>query len=110
MLAVADESDLHGITKSNARGVAVDLDAAGLTWFREEFDVRERRAHHQEGVALFDGLLRRLRAEQSDATCGVWAIIRHRCLAEKWLDDRRCQQLSCLQELIGRVQGALTGQ
>ena len=35
--------------------------------FRQKFDIGERRADHQQGVAFFDRFLRRLGAEQADA-------------------------------------------
>src|SRR5262245_41429870 len=61
--AVADQADLHRIPESDAHRIELDLDAARLSGLGQKLDVGERRADHQEGVALLERLLRGPRSE-----------------------------------------------
>jgi hypothetical protein len=55
--AVADQTHFDRIAQADARGVEVDLNAAGLAGTGQELDIGERRPDHQQRVAVFDRLL-----------------------------------------------------
>ncbi len=107
---VAHQADLHRVAKADAHGVELDLDRPRLSRLRQELDVRERRADHQEGIAPLHRLLRRPRAEQADAAGRVRAVVGHRGLAEQGLHDRRGEAVGDRLELVPRVERAPPGQ
>ncbi len=65
---ITDDRAIHRVAQADAGGVDVDLDAAHLAGLRIVLDVREGRADDQQRVARREHLLRRPRAEISDAT------------------------------------------
>src|SRR5262249_42184160 len=71
-LRIADESDFYRVSQSDSHRIEFNLNCARLSRFREEFDVRKRCSYHQEGVAIFHCLLRRLRSQETDAPGRVW--------------------------------------
>ena len=76
----------------------------------KKFDVWERRSHHQERVASFDGILRRFGSEQADAAGGIGAVIRHSSFTQQSFDDRGAEHLRQLFQFLSGMQSALAGQ
>ena len=72
---VAVQVHLHRIADPEHAALQIDLHAASLTLLREELRVGERRAHHQQRVALAHHLPRRLGAEQTNASGAPGGIV-----------------------------------
>src|SRR5581483_1220454 len=108
--AVADEANVGGVAQADARGVAVDLDAVGLTGLGEELDVGEAAAGDEQCVAALHGVLRRGRAQQADTAGGVRAVVGNDGLAQERLDDRPGHLLGQGENLVAGAQAAAGGQ
>src|SRR5438552_11844333 len=108
-LAVAHQSNFNGITQADALGVKLDLHAASLLGLGHEFDVGERSSDHEQGIAIFDGILRRARAQQADAAGGVGAIVGDTGFAQQRLDDGRGQQIGGALEFVSGMQSTGAG-
>ena len=80
--AVADESDVDGVSEADPRGIELDLHRARLAGLGHELDIRERRADHEERVALLESFLGRPRAQEPDRARGEGTVVRHRGLSE----------------------------
>ncbi len=77
-LRVADQAELHRVADVQHAAVEVDLHAARLAGLGQELRVRERRADHQQRVALVHQRPARLRAEQADrAGARTAAVVEH---------------------------------
>src|SRR5207244_5858702 len=74
---IADESNFNRISQSNAHRVQLELNRTRVSWLGKKLDVGEGCSNHKKSVAVLHGVLRRLRPEQPDGSCGVWACIRH---------------------------------
>jgi len=107
---IADEADLDRIAQSDPRRVEVYLHGARLTGLRVELDVGEAAADDQQGVAAFQRLLRRARAQQADATGAIGAVVGHAGLAQDRLGDRRAEDLGRFFQLLAGAEGAAPGQ
>src|ERR1051326_4255305 len=60
--AVTNQSHFHRKSQPNTFGIELNLNSARLVWFWHEFEIGERTADHQERVAFFHRVLRRLGA------------------------------------------------
>ena len=61
--SVSDESHIDRIPQPDSRRIDIDLHCFRLSWFRHEFDIRERRPGEEESIALFERVLRGTGAE-----------------------------------------------
>jgi hypothetical protein len=85
------------------------LYAAGLAGLRVVLNVGKGRPYDKQGVALFEGLLRRLGTQQTDAANRERMLVGDYGLAEQRLDDRRAQQLRGGQQLFTGSKRAAPG-
>src|SRR5204863_1688437 len=106
---VADKPDFDRVPEADAQRIDFDLHAARLARFRIELDVRKAAADDQQGVAAFERVLRRPRAEEADTARRVGAVVRHAGLAEDRLDDRRAEDLGDLFQLLAGADRAASG-
>ncbi len=83
------------------------FDRAGLG---EEFDVGEGGADDEEGVAVFERVLRGLGAEEADAAGGVRAVVGDSGFAEEGFDDGCAEKFGNLLQLVGGAESALAGE
>ena len=85
--AASGQAHFDGMAQADPDGINVNLDGPRLPGLRIELNVREAAAGNDQGVALFERLLRGRRAEQSNAARGVRIVVGHHCFSEQWLDD-----------------------
>ena len=91
--AVANQVQLHRIAQAGQRAVNVDLHAARTARLWQELAVRERRANHQQRVAVLHHVPRGFGAEEADAAGDKGEIVGHRRLAEQRFGDAGLQRL-----------------
>src|ERR1700751_1868843 len=98
------------MAKTDTLRVNIYLHALDRTGFGKEFNIRERRSHHQQSIATLQGILRRLGSKKPDAARGVRTVVRHRGLSEERFDNRRAESFCNLFQFLGTVQRALAGE
>src|SRR5262249_39690057 len=108
--AVAYESHVYREAQADTLWVEIDLNSTNFLAQGIELKIRKGSTDHQQCVALLERLLRGLGAEQTDAARGVWIVIRHRGFSQKRLDDWRTQSFGNLDQFVGGVQRALSGE
>src|SRR5581483_6834389 len=107
---IADEAHRDGIAEPDLRWIDLDLDAARLAGLRVELDIGEAAADDEQGIAAFERVLRRPRAQKAHAAGAIRALIGHTSLPENGLGDGRAEDFRHLLEFLPRAQRAPAGE